>query len=86
MSTVLPTVLYDLRLCHLLFDFREMVPLFLLIFAFQNGLPTGQADLHRIVNSLQLTVIDMNGKIAHLENEVKVRVVLVLLKLEHFFL
>ena len=86
MSTVLPTVLYDLRLCHLLFDFREMVPLFLLIFAFQNGLATEDTDLRQMVNSLQLTVNEMNGKVMHLENEVKVRVVLVLLKLEHFFL
>ena len=59
-----------------------MISLFLLIFAFQNGLATGEADLRQIVNSLQLTVNEMNGKVMHLENEVKVRVILVLHKNE----
>ena len=54
-----------------------MLSLFLLIFAFQNGLATGDTDLRQVVNSLQLTVTEMNGKMIHLENEVKVRVVLV---------
>ena len=54
-----------------------MISLFLLIFAFQNGLATEDADLRQMVNSLQLTVNEMNGKVMHLENEVKVRVVLV---------
>ena len=62
-----------------------MIPLFLLIFAFQNGLATGEADLRQIVDSLQLTVNAMNGKMMHLENEVKVRVVLVLRKMNYFF-
>ena len=59
-----------------------MISLFLLIFAFQNGLANGEADLGQIVNSLQLIVNEMNGKMMHLENEVKVRVVLVLHKNE----
>ena len=54
-----------------------MISLFLLIFAFQNGLATEDADLRQMVNSLQLTVNEMNGKVMHLENEVKVGVVLV---------
>ena len=54
-----------------------MISLFLLIFAFQNGLATGEADLRQIVNSLQLTVNAMSGKMTYLENEVKVRVVLI---------
>ena len=61
-----------------------MISLFLLIFAFQNGLATGEADLRQIVNSLQLTVNEMNGKVMHLENEVKVRVVPVISKTKVF--
>ena len=57
-----------------------MISLFLLIFAFQNGLATEDADLRQMVNSLQLTVNEMNGKVMHLENEVKVRVVPVIFK------
>ena len=57
-----------------------MISLFLLIFAFQNGLATGETDLRQIVNGLQLTLNEMNGKVMHLENEVKVRVVPVIFK------
>ena len=59
-----------------------MISLFLLIFAFRNGLANGEADLRQVVSSLQLTINEMSGKMSHLENEVKVRVVLVLYKNE----
>ena len=62
------------------FSIREMISLFLLIFAFQDGLATEDSDLRQIVNSLQLTVNGMSGKMVNLENEVKVRVVLVMAK------
>ena len=55
-----------------------MISLFLLIFACQNGLATDDSDLRQVVNSLQVTVNEMSGKMMHLENEVKVRVRLVL--------
>ena len=54
-----------------------MISLFLLIFAFQNGLATDDSDLRQVVNSLQVTVNEMSGKMLHLENEVKVRVRLI---------
>ena len=41
---------------------------------------TEDGDLREIVNSLQLTVNKMSGKMMHLENEVKVRVALVIAK------
>ena len=47
-----------------------MVLLFLFIFVFQNGLAADEANLHQVVNGL-LT------KVESLENEVKVRVILV---------
>ena len=53
-----------------------MISLFLLIFAFQDGLATEDGDLRQIVDQLQLTVNKMSGKMVNLENEVKVRVVL----------
>ena len=62
------------------FSLREMISLFLLIFAFQNGLATEDGDLRQIVNNLQSTVNKMSGKIVHLESEVKVGMVLVILK------
>jgi len=61
------------------FQFREMISLFLLIFAFQNGLATGQVTL----DDLHVTVNDMNDKINKLEvqvqdlqSEVKERIIL----------
>ena len=54
-----------------------MISLFLLIFAIQDGLATEDATLRDVVNGLQMTVNEMNGKMERLENEVKVRVVLV---------
>ena len=54
-----------------------MISLFLLIFAFQNGLATDDSDLRQVLNSLQVTVNEMSGKMMHLENEVKVRVRLI---------
>ena len=61
------------------FQFREMISLFLLIFAFQNGLASGQVTLH----DLQMTVSGMNDKINKLEaqvqdlqSEVKERIIL----------
>ena len=57
-----------------------MISLFLLIFAFQNGLATEDATLREVVNGLQLTVNEMSGKMERLENEVKVRVAIVNLK------
>ena len=45
------------------FKFREMISLFLLIFAFENGLATGQVTL----NDLQMTMNGMNDKINKLE-------------------
>ena len=60
-----------------------MISLFLLIFAFQNGLATEDANLRQLVNSLQLNMNEMSTKMAtfetkveSLENEIKVRVVL----------
>ena len=64
------------------FSFREMISLFLLIFAFQNGMATEDGDLRQIVNSLQSTVNKMSGKMMHLESEVKVGVVLGILKVQ----
>ena len=58
------------------FDLREMISLFLLIFAFQDGLATEDATLREVVNGLQLTMNEMSGKMERLENEVKVRVIL----------
>ena len=58
------------------FDLREMISLFLLIFAFQGGLATEDATLREVVNGLQLTMNEMSGKMERLENEVKVRVIL----------
>ena len=58
------------------FSFREMISLFLLIFAFQNGIATEDGDLRQIVNNLQSTMNKMSGKMIHLESEVKVRVIL----------
>ena len=62
------------------FQFREMISLFLLIFAFQKGLATDQVTL----NDLQMTVNGMNDKINKLEvqvqdlqSEVKERIILV---------
>ena len=54
-----------------------MISLFLLIFTIQDGLATEDATLRDFVNGLQMTVNEMNGKMERLENEVKVRVVLV---------
>ena len=54
-----------------------MISLFLLIFAFQDGLATEDATLREVVNGLQLTMNEMSGKMERLENEVKVRVILV---------
>ena len=54
-----------------------MISLFLLIFAIHDGLATEDATLRDVVNGLQMTVNEMNGKMERLENEVKVRVVLV---------
>ena len=51
-----------------------MISLFLLIFAFQKGLKSEDATLLDLVNSLQKTVNELNGKMERLENEVKVRV------------
>ena len=66
-----------------------MISLFLLIFAFQNGLATEDANLRQLVNSLQLNMNEMSTKMAtfetkveSLENEIKVRVVLKNLKVE----
>ena len=59
-----------------------MISLFLLIFAIQDGLATEDATLRDVVNGLQMTVNEMNGKMERLENEVKVRVVLVNLNIE----
>ena len=53
-----------------------MISLFLLIFAFQDGLATEDATLREVVNGLQLTMNEMSGKMERLENEVKVRVIL----------
>ena len=60
-----------------------MISLFLLIFAFQNGLATEDANLRQLVNSLQLNINEMKTKmnifetkVQSLENEIKVRVVL----------
>ena len=71
------------------FQFREMISLFLLIFAFQNGLATGQVTL----NDLQMTMNGMNDKINKLEvqvqdlqNEVKERIILVTDSLSHSYL
>ena len=61
-------------------SFREMISLFILIFAFQDGLATEDDDLRQIVDQLQLTVNKMSGKMMHLESEVKVRVDLGILK------
>ena len=49
------------------FQFREMISLFLLIFACQNGFATGQVTL----NDLQMTVNGMNDKINKLETQVQ---------------
>ena len=57
------------------FSLREMISLFLLIFAFQNGLATEDSDLRQIVNQLQSTMNKMSGKMVNLENEVKDRVI-----------
>ena len=54
-----------------------MISLFLLIFAIQDGLANEDATLRDVVNGLQITVNEMNSKMQRLENEVKVRVVLV---------
>ena len=66
-----------------------MISLFLLIFAFQNGLATEDANLRQLVNSLQLNMNEMSTKMAtfetkveSLENEIKVRAVLENLKVE----
>ena len=59
-----------------------MISLFLLIFAIHDGLATEDATLRDVVNGLQMTVNEMNGKMERLENEVKVRVVLVNLNIE----
>ena len=72
------TVLCSLMLSHFCFDFREMISLFLLIFVVQDGLATEGATLRDVVNGLQMTVNEMNSKTERLENEVKVRVVLVI--------
>ena len=55
-----------------------MISLFLLIFAIQDGLAAEDATLRDVVNGLQMTVNEMNSKTERLENEVKVRVVLVI--------
>ena len=44
-----------------------MISLFLLIFAYQNGLATGVVTL----NDLQLTMLGMNDKINKLETQVQ---------------
>ena len=54
-----------------------MISIFLLIFAIQDGLAIEDATLRDVVNGLQITINEMNGKVERLENEVKVRVVLV---------
>ena len=66
-----------------------MISLFLLIFAFQNGLATEDANLRQLVNSLQLNMNQMSTKmttletkVESLENEIKVRAVLENLKVE----
>ena len=59
-----------------------MISLFLLIFAIQDGLATEDATLRDVVNGLQMTVNEMNSKMERLENEVKVKVVLVKLNVE----
>ena len=59
-----------------------MISLFLLIFAIQDGLANEDATLRDVVNGLQITVNEMNSKMQRLENEVKVRVVLVNLNIE----
>ena len=66
-----------------------MISLFLLIFAFQNGLATEDANLRQLVNSLQLNINEMKTKmnifetkVQSLENEIKVRAVLENLKVE----
>ena len=59
-----------------------MISLFLLIFTIQDGLATEDATLRDVVNGLQMTVNEMNSKMERLENEVKVRVVLVNLNIE----
>ena len=66
-----------------------MISLFLLIFAFRNGLATEDANLRQLVNSLQLNMNEMSIKmttfvikVESLENEIKVRVVLKNLKVE----
>ena len=55
-------------LCFFKFSFKMI--LFLLILVFQNGLTAEEANLQQVVNGL-LT------KVRSLENEVKVRVILV---------
>ena len=55
-----------------------MISLFLLIFAIHDGLATEDATLRDVVNGLQMTVNEMNSKMERLENEVKVRVILVI--------
>ena len=71
-----------LSLSHFKFTMREMIALFLLIFAFQNTQATEEADLRKLVNSLQMNINEMGSKmtsfetkVQSLENEIKVRVV-----------
>ena len=61
-----------------------MISLFLLIFAFHDGLASEEANLRQIVNDFQLNLTQMSAKITgledrveSLESEVKVRVILV---------
>ena len=61
-----------------------MISLFLLLFAFDNGLASEEANLRQIVNDLQLNLNQMSAKmtsledrVESLESEVKVRVIFV---------
>ena len=69
-----------LSLSHFKFTLREMIALFLLIFAFQNALAE-EVNLRQLVNSLQMNMNEMSSKmttfetkVQSLENEIKVGV------------
>ena len=68
---------------HFKFNVREMIALFLLIFAFQNAQAMEEVNLRQLVNSLQINMNKMSTKmttfetnVQSLENEIKVRAVL----------
>ena len=59
-----------------------MISLFLLIFAFKNALASENETLRDVVNGLQMTMNEMSSKMERLENDVKVRVILVNQKIQ----